>query len=275
MIFVLRGTPCRFLLAIDATVVTILRVITMPSHAPRFQPASCTTVVALQRALTGLVVVASITLGGCVEPAARSDEIIQSGLRAYHAEHYREAIGAFQRAAALDRESAEPSFYMGRCYLAMAERQSRKDNPIGALRNSDRAIACFDDAINVFPGFSDAVEGKAEALKLKGEHAAALELADWAAEQSGPQAKKLILKAHLYARSGDMDQAQLAFKQATSVEPDNAAAHAELGLFYLRCGNKSAAIECLKRAYALNAGAPGVVTALMQLGAMSETSAGE
>lgn len=78
--------------------------------------------------------------------------------------------------------------------------------------------------------------------------------------------------AHEYAKTGSMDQAQLALKQATLVEPDNAAVHAELGLFYLRCGNESAAVGCLQRAYKLNPGAPGVVKALAQLGALPEAS---
>ena len=63
-----------------------------------------------------------------------------------------------------------------------------------------------------------------------------------------------------------MDQAQLAFRQAVAVEPNNAAAHAELGLFYLRLGNKTEARESLRRAYELDKHTPGVTQALAQLG---------
>jgi len=103
-------------------------------------------------------------------------------------------------------------------------------------------------------------------LKLKGKHAAALDIANWAARNCGPQAKMLILKGRQYAQAGDLDQAQLAFKQATTVEPHNAAAQAELGLFFMRCGNDTEAVTCLQKAYELDPGAPGVVAALARLG---------
>jgi tetratricopeptide (TPR) repeat protein len=180
----------------------------------------------------------------------------------------------FDKAAELDRGDPTPPFYLGRCYLAMADGQFRGNNLPAALRYCDRAVAAFDQAISAFPGFSRAVQGKADALKLKGKHQAALELANWVAAQSGPRAKMLILKGRQYAQAGDMDQAQLAFQQATTVEPQNAAAHAELGLFYMRCENDPAAIESLKKAYDLNPGAPGVVEALAHLGALGEVSSG-
>ncbi|MBN2563615.1 MAG: tetratricopeptide repeat protein [Phycisphaerae bacterium] len=221
------------------------------------------------RVVAGLFFTALLVLTGCGKPVASFDKLIQDGLGEYQAQRYPEALAMFEEAESFDRERPEPSFYMGRCYLAMAKERFHGDNLGAALRYCDRAIASYDKAIGAFPGFSLAVQGKADALKLKGQHAAALEVANWAAKVSGPQAKKLILKAHLYARTGDLDQAQLAFKQATSVEPDNAAAHAELGLFYLRCGNEPDAIRCLKAAYELNPGVPGVVTALAQLGALS------
>ena len=85
--------------------------------------------------------------------------------------------------------------------------------------------------------------------------------------QSGFQAKKLVLKARQYADQGDLDNAQLAYQQAAAVEPRNAMAHAELGLFYMRMNNKPEAIRSLRRAYKLNPGAPGVFAALIDLGA--------
>ncbi len=212
-----------------------------------------------------------LVIGACTKPVPPYDECIRVGRDEYAAQRYPEAVAMFKHAADIDRERPEASYHMGQCYLAMAERRFSEHNLIGALRNCDRAVACFDDAITAFPGFGRAVQGKAQALRLKGKHAAALEIADWAAQQSGAQARKLILKAHEYAKTGNMDQAQLALKQATSIEADNAAVHAELGLFYLRCDNESAAIGCLQRAYELNPGAPGVVKALAQLNALPET----
>jgi len=104
-------------------------------------------------------------------------------------------------------------------------------------------------------------------LKLKGENQAALQVAEWAAAYVGPQAKMLIMKGRQYAQAGDIDNAQLSFQQAVSIEEKNPAAHAELGLFYMRCGNKKKAIDSLQRSYDLDPGSPGVVAALAKLGA--------
>ena len=234
------------------------------------QPVSSDTSRNVTHLIVGLLLLAVLFVTGCGRPVASFDVCIQAGLDEYNGERYPEALAMFKEAAAHDRERPEAAYWMGRCYLAMARQRFEEDLFVGALRNCDRAIASFDDAIKAFPGFGRAVQGKAEALRLRGKHAAAMEIADWAAAHSGPQARKLILKGHLYAQGGDMDQAQLAFKQAAAVEPDNAAVHAELGLFYLRCGNESAAIQSLKRAYTLNPGTPGVVTALARLGALSD-----
>jgi len=148
----------------------------------------------------------------------------------------------------------------------MSQERFKDGNVRGALRWCDIAISQYDSAISAFPGYSRAVQGKTDALKLKGKHEAALQVADWAAKNSGLQSTKLILKGREYAQESDMDQAQLAFRQAVAVEPDNAAAHAELGLFYLRLGNKTEARESLRRAYELDKRTPGVTQALAQLG---------
>lgn len=220
--------------------------------------------------LAGLSCLAGWTVAGCGEPTLSFDDYIEAGRERYDDGRYAAALAMFDGAAEQNRDRAEPAFHKGRCHLAMARKRFEGGHLIGALRESDRAIACFDDAIGVFPGFGLAVQGKADALKLSGKHAAAMEIADWAAEHSGAHVRKLILKARIHAQAGEMDQAQLALKQATSVEPDDAAAHAQLGLFYLQCGNEPAAVGSLKRAYALNPGAPGVVSALAQLGALSD-----
>lgn len=216
----------------------------------------------------GFVGLASILLApGCGKPRATFDEIMREGVAEYEARNYREALGVFKHAQEVDRERPEPTYYTGLCYLGMADRQFKDDNLPAALRQCDAAIGAFDASVGAFPGYSQAVQAKADALKLKGKHAAALDIANWAARNCGPQAKMLILKGRQYAQAGDLDQAQLAFKQATTVEPHNAAAQAELGLFFMRCGNDGEAVKSLQKAYELDPGAPGVVAALARLNA--------
>lgn len=204
-------------------------------------------------------------LAGC----GPSDEVRQfnrMGLEHYHAGRYWEAIGMFESARKLDRERPEASYYIGRCYLALAEQKYKEDNDIGAMRFCDRAAAAFEASYNAFPGYTDAIQGKAEALRLRGRHAAAVELAAWASAHAGPRAKMLILEARERSKAGDLDHALRCLKQAVAIESDNAATHAELGRFYLRCGNRAEAITALQKAYSLNPGTPEVVTALAELG---------
>ena len=219
--------------------------------------------------ITSLLV--SLIATGCGKPKGSYERVFEEGLRDYDAKDYNSAVAMFKSAAEMDRERPEPSYYTGLCYVGMAGQFFREDNLHAALRYCDRAVVAFDAAIGAFPGYSRAVQAKADALKLKGMNAAAQEIANWAAAYVGPQAKMLILKARQYAQSGDIDQAQLTFKQAVSVEPTNAAAHAELGLFFMRCGHEREAIRCLQKAYELDPAAPGVVSALARLGAMPNT----
>jgi tetratricopeptide (TPR) repeat protein len=219
-----------------------------------------------------ILMVSSFICAGCGKPAASYDQIIKEGMAEYEAGQYADALAMFKQAAEADHERPEPSYYAGRCYMAMADRQFREDDLPGALRYCDRAIGAFDAAVGAFPGYSRAVQAKADALKLKGENQAALEVANWAAAYVGPQAKMLILKARQYAQAGDIDNAQLTFQQAVSIEEKNPAAHAELGLFYMRCGNRTKAIESLQRAYDLDPGSPGVLAALAKLGASANQS---
>ena len=214
-----------------------------------------------------LFLAAAAFLSGCVKPVPTYDSLIREGLREYDAGQYAEAIAMFKEAAESDRERPEPSYYTGLCYLKMADRQFRQDDLPAALRYCDRAIGAFDAAAGAFPGYSRAIQAKTDALKLKGENQAALAVANWAAAYVGPQAKMLIMKGRQYAQAGDIDNAQLAFQQAVSIEEKNPAAHAELGLFYMRCGNKGKAVESLQRAYDLDPGSPTVVAALAKLGA--------
>lgn len=213
----------------------------------------------------------SAILVGC-GPSGEVREYNRIGLDHYNHARYYEAISMFENARKLDAETPEPSYYIGRCYLALAERKLREDNAFGGMRFCDRAASEFERAYNAFPGYTKAIQGKTEALKLRGRYSAVLDLAAWASNNSGPRAKMLILESRELAQSGDLDRCLRKLKEAIAVEPENAATHAELGRFYLRCGQDREAIEALQKAYRLDPGAPGVVTALAQLNALPDKS---
>jgi len=222
---------------------------------------------AMRRFLLHSFFAACGAMTGCGPPRPSFEQLLDEGMHEYRRGNYAEAVGMFKGAAELDRERPEPSYWSGECYMAMAARQFKEDDLPGALRYCDRAVDAFDRAVAAFPGFAKALQGKSDAERLSGRNRAALDVANWAAAYVGPQAKMLVFKGRQYAQAGDIDQAQLSFRQAVSVEPENPAAHAELGLFYLRCGNDAEAIKSLQRAYELKPGDPGVLAALARLGA--------
>lgn len=206
----------------------------------------------------------------CASNESTIREAMTEGRREYDRGRYAEALGMYRMAEELDPERPEPAYFIGRCYIEMADQQFAEDDLPGALRYCDRAIATFDKAIASFPGYGRALQGKADALKLRGRHQAAYDIAQWVSAQSGFASKKLILEARQYAANGDLDRAQLTLTKAVAVDPNSAAPHAELGRFYLRTGNRTKAIESLRRAYQLDPGAPGVFSALLDLGAVPE-----
>src|SRR5262249_43248552 len=115
------------------------------------------------------------------------------------------AISQFENARKVDPELPEPAYYIGRCYLRMAEQKMREDNLVAGMRLCDHAASEFERAYNAFPGYTKAIQGKSEALKLRGRQAAVLELAAWASAHATPRAKMLILEAHELAQAGDLD----------------------------------------------------------------------
>ena len=95
---------------------------------------------------------------------------------------------------------------------------------------------------------------------------AAMDLADWVAANSGPQAFKLTESARLFVQSGDFDNAELAYRKAMRIDPRSAAVFAEAGLFYYRCGNSTRAISVLTQARQLDPSIRGIDRTLAQLG---------
>lgn len=210
--------------------------------------------------------IAVVMLTGC-GPSGEVRDFNKLGLQHYNSGQYYEAVAMFENARKLDPERPEAAYYIGRCYLGLAERKLREDNLFSGMRFCDRAASEFERSYGAFPGYTKAIQGKSEALKLRGRYSAALELAAWASANAGPRAKMLILEARENAQAGDLDRSLRRLKEAVAVESENAATHAELGRFYLRCGNNADALGELRRAYELDPGAPGVVSALTQLDA--------
>lgn len=141
---------------------------------------------------------------------------------------------------------------LGACSVMLARAKFEQMNQPAALRELDRALAYYTQAIDVYPGHQASLEGKAVALKLKGQLAAAVTHAEWAAKFVGPSAKQYIFLAKELDESGDSDGAFLRFRQAVAVQPDNSAAHRSFAKFLMENDNDAAATFHLQQAYRLD-----------------------
>jgi len=194
-------------------------------------------------------------------------EINQEGLKEYNAGHYIEAIGLFKTALNKDIARPETLYYTARAYVGLAEDRFREGNARMARRNLDEAVYYYDRAIQAFPGYEEAIEGKNRALELRGEYDKAIKVAKEAESLLGPSAKYKIMVAREYEQRGDFDNALSYYRQAVAVEPLNPQTYVELGRFYKRIGRRDDATVELTRAYRISAGKADVADDLRALNA--------
>ena len=207
-----------------------------------------------------------LSLAGCAaEPDSR--ELRLEGQWAMIRGEYGAARGLFLEAHELAPEDAINLHDLGDCCAYFAREQFRRQNTAAALREVDAAVEYYQRAINAHPGLQAALVGKNIALELKGQFEEALAVAQWAAEFVGPSARQQIFLAREMEERGDPDAARLRLLQAVAMEPANAAAHEELGLFYRRIGERDLALRHLTRANRIDPARPRAATALGELGA--------
>ena len=170
--------------------------------------------------------------------------------------------------AARDMEPEDPEvlFDLGMVCRIQAERALADGNQAAAYREIDRAIECFDRAIEARPSMQAAIEARTDALAFKGQSDEALKSSEWAMRFVGPSAKSHIFVARQLEGRGDMDGAMLRYRQAVEMEPKNATAHAAFGRFLLRIGRREEGIAQLERAYRLNPLEEGVARDLAEQG---------
>jgi tetratricopeptide (TPR) repeat protein len=118
------------------------------------------------------------------------------------------------------------------------------------LRRPAEAIAPLERALTIVPTSAEAVELYAEACALAGRAGDSIRALRTYLERSGPQAKESLRVALGAAlrRSGKLDDAVEALRQALRQAPRSAAALNQLGLVYHQKGNLELAELVLKRA---------------------------
>lgn len=194
---------------------------------------------------------AMMLLTGC-GPSFKYHELRYEGQKAMLDDMYGPACYFFKEAENLHPRHIENLHDLGACSVMLARQKFEAGSRAAAMRELDAAISYYSEAIEVYPGYQPAIVGKTVALKLSGQFDEALAHAEWAAEFIGPSARQYIFLAKELEKRGDVDGAQLRYRQAVAIDPANAESHTAFARFLLRQKKEVPAVYHLQAAYRLN-----------------------
>ena len=208
-------------------------------------------------------------LAGCeISPA----EYHQQGLALYAHSDYIGAKAMFSAALESGREHPDSLYYLGECHRNMARAKADTDEYAAAMRHADRALLYLTQSVEAHPGHWPAARAKSTVLEMKGEYEKALEVAKWSSLHAGATARAYVDWARRLEAHRDFDEAKMRYEQAVSVEPENAWAHAQIGGFFQRLGDRRRAVAAFRMAYRISPLERGVAKALRELGAFPATA---
>jgi tetratricopeptide (TPR) repeat protein len=130
---------------------------------------------------------------------------------------------------------------------------------IGAV---DRAIECFERALDINKDFRLAMVSLAKSYMIQDEPGEALKIYLEYARKYPSDAKVLVDLAHVYLRLEKLDEARVTIEKSISLKPDNPNAHHTSGIIYLIQGDVDKSIAAFRRATSLDAHFAPAYTAL-------------
>ncbi len=200
--------------------------------------------------MTVLVLVLAVWVGGCTTHKYR--RLRGEGQRAMLQQMYWPARHFFVECDRLRPRQVENLHDLGNCCVLLARERFERQEHAAAMREADAAIDYYSQALEIHPGHQPSLQGKNNALELKGQFDEALAHAEWAAEFVGPSAKQYLFLASEREERGDADGALLAYRQAIAVEPGSAEAHIGFAKFLLKHRREREAVYHLQAAYRLD-----------------------
>ena len=192
-----------------------------------------------------------VPLGGC-GPGLKYRDLRREGQRAALEGMHGPACYFFKEAEKVYPRNVANLHDLGACSVMLARQKFEQRAHAAAMRELDAASAYYSQAIEVHPGHQAAIEGKSVTLELKGQFDKALEHAEWAAEFVGPSARQYVFLGKELEERGDVDGAQLRYRQAVAMEPANPEGHVAFARFLLRQNKERVAVYHLQAAYRLN-----------------------
>jgi tetratricopeptide (TPR) repeat protein len=214
------------------------------------------------------LVTVSFALAACTPP---QEKLRTQGINLYDQGNYEAAQADFAKALSYDEFDARTNYYAGADY----EKQGKYAEAEYHLKLAWQAD----------PGYPDVKESLTEVLLRQGKTDAALDFlerdAALTAKVKDPRATKYEVKhpyqkqteermflgraedryriAQTYEKIGDMENAAINYRKAIAMSPSNTGYMVGAAQFFTRINNKPAAIEILKKAYAIDPATPGLV----------------
>jgi len=222
--------------------------------------------------MTGMIRVLTVALltmvlsSGCVVQRKYSaKDTYERGLTEYYAGNYTTAAGYFKWALELKREYAGPMIGLAQCNYQFAKENFARKNTGAALQNLEEGLYWSNQALDANPGNPKVTEVRIQILALKGEIEQVVKTAKWGVNVQGPNPNSLLTMAKTYTDVGAYDEAEVAYKQAIAVAPQNVEARIQAGQFYEKIGKPELALQQYEEAYRIDPNNPDVQVHISQL----------
>ncbi len=129
--------------------------------------------------------------------------------------------------------------------------------------DKDKALECYQKAIELKPDYADAFNNMGTAFSYKGDKDKAIEYYQKAIELKPDDATAFDNMGIAFSDKGDNDKAIECYQKAIELRPDYATAFSNMGIAFSDKGDKEKAIECYQKAIKLK---PDYATAFNNMG---------
>jgi len=136
-------------------------------------------------------------------------------------------------------------------------------NNAGDKKEYDKAIECYQKAIEIDPDYGGAYKGMGTAYFYKENYEKAIECYQKAVDIDPEDAGAYNNMGLAYSNKGNDDKAIECYQKAIEIDPDYAAAYYNMGLAYSNKGNHDKAIECYQKAIEID---PDLAAAYYNMG---------
>jgi tetratricopeptide (TPR) repeat protein len=216
--------------------------------------------------LLGIALLVMVLSSGCViQRKYKAKDTYERGMTEFYAGNYTTAAGYFKWALELKKEYAGPMIGLAQCQYQFAKENFTKKNTGAALQNLEEGLYWSNQALDANPGNPKVTEVRVQILALKGEIEQVVKKAKWGVNVQGPNPYSLLLMAKTYMEVGAYDEAEVAYKQAIAVAPQNVEARVQAGQFYEKIGKRELALQQYEEAYRIDPNNPDIQIRITQL----------